>query len=288
MNQFSFLFALMLAERILQHTDNLSKTLQNPQLIAIEGQRIAQLTRSTLLLMRTDENYELFWARILKLQEEFVVDEPTMPRKRRIPARYEDGAAPSEFPSCPKAHYRQIYYQTLDLITSFILQRFDQPGYRTYCVLQDLILNAAKGASFEEELQTVTSFYNNDFNEASLKVQLELFATGFSQTERCSHPTFCEVLKYAKSLSPAIQSGMSEVMKVIKLLLIMPATNAVSERSASALRRVKTYLRTTMHQDRFNHLMILHIHKDAVDKLALDKCVNEFISHRSSNIAKFD
>ena len=68
----------------------------------------------------------------------------------------------------------------------------------------------------------------------------------------------------------------------------MPATNAVSERSASALRRVKTYLRTTMHQDRFNHLMILHIHKDAVDKLS---CVNEFISlnaHRSSNIAKVD
>jgi len=137
MNQFSFLFALMLAERILQHTDNLSKTLQNPQLTAIEGQQIAQLTRSTLLLMYTDQ---LFWSRIL---EEFAVDEPTMPRKRRIPARYEDGAAPSEFPSCPKAHYRQIYYQTLDLITSFILQRFDQPGYRTYCVLQDLILNAA-------------------------------------------------------------------------------------------------------------------------------------------------
>ena len=112
MNQFSFLFALMLAERILQHTDNLSKTLQNPQLTAIEGQRIAQLTRSTLLLMRTDENYELFWARILKLQEEFVVDEPTMPRKRKIPARYEDGAAPSEFPSCPKAtlfiNYKQL------------------------------------------------------------------------------------------------------------------------------------------------------------------------------------
>ena len=38
MNQYSFLFALMLAEQVLQHTDNLSKTLQNPQLTAIEGQ----------------------------------------------------------------------------------------------------------------------------------------------------------------------------------------------------------------------------------------------------------
>ena len=241
--------------------------------------------------MRTDDNYELFWARLLKLHDEFAVGEPTMPRKRKAPARYEDGAASSEFPSCPKAYYKQIYYETLDLIVSFILQRFDQPGFRTYRTLQDLILNAAKGVSYEEELQAVTNFYKDDFHEVTLKVQLELFTTGFSQTEQSSQPTFCEVIKYVKSMSPAMQNGMSEVMKLIKLILIMPATNAVSERSASALRRVKTYLRTTMHQDRFNHLMILHIHKDAVDKLPLGKCVNEFISlnaHRSNSIAKFD
>ena len=33
----------------------------------------------------------------------------------------------------------------------------------------------------------------------------------------------------------------------------MPATNAVSEWSALALRRVKTYLRTTMSQARLNN-----------------------------------
>lgn len=58
----------------------------------------------------------------------------------------------------------------------------------------------------------------------------------------------------------------------------------------SALRRVKTYLCTTMHQDYLNHLMILHIHKDSIDKFPLDKCVNEFVSlnsHRSENIVKF-
>ena len=54
-----------------------------------------------------------------------------------------------------------------------------------------------------------------------------------------------------------MQSGISEVVKLLTLILVMPATNAVSERSASALRRVKTYLRTTMHQDRLNHLMVL-------------------------------
>ena len=39
-----------------------------------------------------------------------------------------------------------------------------------------------------------------------------------------------------------------EVHCLVSLILVMPATNATSERSFSALRRVKTFLRTTMTQ----------------------------------------
>ena len=93
-----------------------------------------------------------------------------------------------------------------------------------------------------------------------------------------------------KTLSPAMQTGLSEVVKLLTLILVMPATNAVSEHSASALRRVKTYLRPTMHQDRLNHLMIMHVHKAETDDLKLESCVNEFISlnpYRASKIALF-
>ena len=290
MTQFSFLFGLVISERVLQHTDNLSKTLQNPNLTAAEGEKIAYLTRSTLLRMHSDDNFDLFWERILKLKEEFGVNEATLPRKRRAPARYEDGIAEPEYSSTPKGYYKQMYYETIDLISSFILKRFDQPGLRTYRVLQDLLLNAAKGVPYDEELKIVTDFYKDDFNEASLKVQLELFTTGYSQAERSSQPSLCEVVEYVKLLSPAMQCGISEVVKLLTLILVMPATNAVSERSASALQRVKTYLRTTMHQDRLNHLMVLHVHKDKTDNIPLDRCVNEFISlnsHRSDKIAKF-
>ena len=65
----------------------------------------------------------------------------------------------------------------------------------------------------------------------------------------------------------SMQSGLSEVVKLLNLILVMPATNAVSERSASTLRRVKTYLCTTMHHDRLNHLMVLHAHKDETNNI---------------------
>ena len=157
--------------------------------------------------------------------------------------------------------------------------------------MQDLLLNAAKGVSYDEELKVVTNFYKDNFNEASLKVHLEVFTTAYSQAERSSQPSLCEVVEYMKLLSSAMQSGMSEVVKLLTLILVMPATNAVSERSASALRRVgRCIYGTTMHQDRLNHLMVLHVHKDKTDNIPLDRCVNEFISsnsHRSDKIAKF-
>ena len=58
----------------------------------------------------------------------------------------------------------------------------------------------------------------------------------------------------------------------------MPATNAVSERSASAMRRVKTYLRSTMPQSRLNNIMMLHIHKHLTDSVDLNQVLNEFAS----------
>ena len=57
----------------------------------------------------------------------------------------------------------------------------------------------------------------------------------------------------------------------------MPATNVVSERSFSTLCRVKTYLRATMTQERFNRLTVLQVHKDFTDKLNLNDTGNEFI-----------
>ena len=83
---------------------------------------------------------------------------------------------------------------------------------------------------------------------------------------------------------------MAEVCTVLKLILVMPASNAISERSFSALRRTKTYLCSTMGQERLNNLMLLHIHKDITDDLDLKDVATEFISrseHRLSIFGKF-
>ena len=61
------------------------------------------------------------------------------------------------------------------------------------------------------------------------------------------------------------------------IVLVMPATNAVSKRSFRALRRVKSYLRLTMIQRRLSNIMVLHVHKDQTDQLSLIEVANEFV-----------
>lgn len=71
-----------------------------------------------------------------------------------------------------------------------------------------------------------------------------------------------------------------EIEIIVRLILVMPATNAAIERSFSNLRRLKTYLRSRMSQERLNSLMILHTYKEETDKLDLVAVANEFVQKK--------
>ena len=61
----------------------------------------------------------------------------------------------------------------------------------------------------------------------------------------------------------------------------------VGERIFSGVRRVKTYLRSTMKQDRLNDLMMIHVHKDRIDRLSIIDMANEFASRNHTQRVKF-
>ena len=94
-------------------------------------------------------------------------------------------------------------------------------------------------------------------------------------------------MRVLSELSVAERTAFSGVWSVVMLLLVLPATNATSKRSFSALRWVKTYLRTAMSQERLNNLMVLHVHKEQVDGLELAKVAREFVSGREGRLRMF-
>ena len=137
-----------------------------------------------------------------------------------------------------------------------------------YSQLQQLLFKACRQEEFESELSSVCSFYKNNFQQDVLRAQLLTLCIHVSSEQQTSVTIF-DVKDYFLSLSFAQRSLLSEVSLLLQLVLVLPATNATSERSFSALRRVKTYLRTTMHQERLNSLLVLHVHKELTDALDL-------------------
>lgn len=129
MNTFNFLFGTFLAEMVLRHTDNLSKTLQDKTRSAAEGQVIADMVVHILLTLRSDDSFELFWLKVTKKAESLEL-EPQLPCRTKRPRRYEEGEAESKFHDEPKAYFRQHYFEALDLAVNCIRDRFDQPGYK--------------------------------------------------------------------------------------------------------------------------------------------------------------
>lgn len=76
------------------------------------------------------------------------------------------------------------------------------------------------------------------------------------------------------------------VKKLLHIYLLASMSAASRERSFSVQRRLKTYVRSTMKGQRYNNLLILHIHKARVDALDVTAIAREFV-YRNKQRLKF-
>ena len=93
--------------------------------------------------------------------------------------------------------------------------------------------------------------YNDDINFNSLKAQLQVLHQNLN--DKGAMECFDELPKEERSL-------IGEVVILCKLLVVNPANNACCERSFSAARRLKRWLRSNMKQQRFSKLTVLNCH----------------------------
>lgn len=66
------------------------------------------------------------------------------------------------------------------------------------------------------------------------------------------------------------------VYQILRILAVLPVTTAGNERTFSTLRRLKTYLRSTMSEDRLNGLAALNIHRNL--EVDVELVLKEFFS----------
>ena len=131
-----------------------------------------------------------------------------------------------------------------------------------------------------ENVAAAVSVYE-EINGADLQIQLELFR------RKRSVKTVSDAVSIMKAMPPELRGEYCEVEKLVRLLLVSPASSTEAERSFSALRRFKTWLRSTMKQPRLNALAVLHIHQDVLDSVDVDALIEEFVFKNETRRSMF-
>ena len=114
-------------------------------------------------------------------------------------------------------------------------------------------------------------------------IQRHKHLTGVTIKKVTNIRTLCDIM----NSNPAGKSMCPELHALLKLYMTIPVTTSTAERTFSTMRRIKTYLRSTMTQERLNHSFMLNAHKPRVAELDLKHIAKLFISANDRRCAYF-
>ena len=111
----------------------------------------------------------------------------------------------------------------------------------------------------ERKIFIISNFIRDDLQNAlSLDSELELWETYWISYKGSLPDNVSNTLKSIKF------SGFQNIKVALRIIGTLPVTSCECERSFSALRRLKTYTRSTMVAEKLNGLALLHVHKDII------------------------
>jgi len=277
MESFECIFYLTMMIEIFDRIEILNKELQKSSLCVIESyEKITAVT--DVFLASRDTKFNQIWQKSVDAAIEFEIDEPDFAHQRKV--RHLRSNAPKDT-NCttPEQYYLKSYLKVFDQLILSLKSRYDNDAAVFFKSLENFALGKAS------DLEKIVQFYQHDFNKERLLSDRDMFLQLLKRQK-----------EKAKSLSDVVtilqkyewMGGLvPEFLRFVQLLIVIPGSSCTNERSFSALRRLKTYLRSTMSQDRLNSIAILHTYADLTEKLDLELLLNKFISKNSNRSKVF-
>jgi hypothetical protein len=269
------LLALLILDELLAPTESLSRSIQSSTATVSGIIESTKVIISHFNSLKSNENFRKHWKNMMTKIEKYGLDEPKLPRNRQPPKRFSLPNNP-QFSSAAE-YLKDIYCKAIDLIVQEIQFRFDQPGIKQFKQIEDLIVQwkTLKDEDSETLLTKVCTFYELD--KSALRIQLNMLHSQHDPSYTFN--TGLELVKLFKNWKPETQNLFFELGKLLKIFLVVPISSATAERSFSVLRRIKSYLRSTMNQSRLNSLCILNCYPELVDKLDVKTLITDFINN---------
>lgn len=283
MEKFSTFFGLKLSQFLFSAAEELSRTIQSKNVSATQAKEACSVTRSFYQQHRNEESFQLFYEQVLA-ESDGKTEKPKLPRYRKLPKKLDDGAPPHKF-STPEEYYRYEYFAVIELIDGELERRFCQKSFSMVTDIERTILAGANGTA--PDIPDSLKGFSEDLDLVALKKQLAFLPSFLSASEHQQPIQSIHTLCNALLKSEISLKMFEEVKKLLHIYLTIPVTTSTAERSFSTLRRLKTYLRNTMSQQRMNNLLILSAHRSLVDKLDLQKIAEEFVSFNTRRVNYF-
>ena len=269
MEKFETFFGLRLSYLVFGATEEVSKTLQGHDLNAQDASRSVSQAVSFLKRQPSDAAFSEFYQATMSKAENL-----TDPPKLSLPD--------AVIFTSPESYFRKQYFEVLDLLISELEGRFNQPCFSVLKEIESLLLSSSNDVTVQLP-EKFSSFYGKDLDLDRLSIQLRMLPD-LLKTAKSEHQlgvkkiTSVSTIVQLFNTCPFSKTMLQQVDRLLRIFLTIPMASATAERSFSALRRLKNYLRTTMTQKRLNHLILMHVHKDKTDELDLSSIAREFVS----------
>lgn len=256
----------------------MSYTLQKKTITIQDALSAVDAAKGYFKRIRSLQEFDHFFDVTVQIAEQHAIGKPELPRNRRRPARFQEGSETHQFPTA-RTYYRQMYFEACDLLCGELESRFQSQHMPPVVAMEQALLKAANGEDFCSEIDTLKdSCYKNDIEWSDVSQHLPLLRDVVSRaTPDVKKVTSIRTVCDAISSNHVYKGMLSSVHLLLRLYMTIPITSATSERSFSALRRLVTYLRSSMSEKRLNNCLLLHVHKEITDSLNLTLIAKEFI-----------
>jgi len=264
--KFDFLFYTRVMIIIFERVEILNSELQKVSLNFQEAQHKITSIISSIQQQR-NEGFENIWEDILNKSNELKLKPPAKLINKKIPKKFMYGSESHSFSSA-KDKFKVSFYEVLDITISSLNDRFQKNVINHLCSLEKFIIG-------EDKLITdVIKFYGTDLNNEKLLLHRDMLLD-IAKSREIPISSTQNAIDFLKS-DISLRSMLNELNKLLKIILTVPVSSCTAERSFSALRRLKTFLRSTMSQNRLNDMAILHVHRN--ENVDIEIVANSFIN----------
>nr|CAH7742351.1 unnamed protein product [Callosobruchus chinensis] len=243
LQSFESLFIIKFLIEILDRIEALNATLQKMSLHLQKVVDNINTVKQILSSQRTDEHFQKIWTTTVDLAHILELDEPKTPKIRMRPKRIDESSSePHQF-SSPADYYRKMYFEVLDKAVGCIEERFTRNAMTHLSNIEQFLTKQNdKSSSYVKE------FYGDDFDVDRLVLHRNMLLD-IAQTKHVTLNNVEDIVSFIISHCGSVKDMTPEIIKLLKIIMTIPVSTCTAERSFSALRRIKTYLRSTMTTD---------------------------------------